>query len=140
MKTYLEPEEIILIEQAVTNLRDKILIHILFRLGCRISEALALKVEDIDFLQGTVSIIQLKRRIKLLCVNCGARLGVAHLLCPKCGEKIEKSQAEEQEHRRQRVLPVGQDTLKMLKEYVRRGGPIVKNGKQLIFDINRHRA
>jgi integrase/recombinase XerD len=49
MKTYIEPEEISCMEQAATNLRDKILIHLLFRLGCRISEALSIKVDDIDF-------------------------------------------------------------------------------------------
>jgi len=30
--------------------------------------------------------------------------------------------------------------LKLLKEYVQRGGPVVKDGKALIFGINRHRA
>ena len=48
--------------------------------------------------------------------------------------------AEQQEHRRQRVLPIDRDTLKMLKEYVQRGGPVVKDGKTLVFGINRHRA
>jgi len=47
---------------------------------------------------------------------------------------------KEQEHRRQRVLPVDSQTLDMLKEYVDRGGPVVKAGKTLIFGINRHRA
>ena len=47
---------------------------------------------------------------------------------------------KEQEHRRQRVLPVDSQTLDMLKEYVQRGGPVVKEGKTLIFGINRHRA
>ena len=117
-KAYLEPEEIAQMEKAASNLRDKILIHLLFHLGCRITEALSIKVDDIDFNQGTVTIIHLKRRLKLSCPVCGARLGAAHLFCPKCGGKIEKSQTEEQEHRRQRVLPVDQDTLKMLKEYV----------------------
>ncbi|MBA7469108.1 MAG: tyrosine-type recombinase/integrase [Dehalococcoidia bacterium] len=139
-KAYLEPEEISCMEQAATNLREKILIHLLFRLGCRVSEALSIKVDDIDFNQGTVMIIHLKRRVKLSCSNCGTRLGAAHLFCPKCGAKIEKSQAEEQEHRRQRVLPIDGDTLKILKEYVRRGGPIPRNGKNLIFGIYRHRA
>jgi integrase/recombinase XerD len=139
-KAYLEPEEIILMEQAATNLRDQILIHLLFRLGCRISEALYIKVDDIDFNQGTVTIIHLKRRLKLSCPTCGARLGAAHLFCPKCGGKIQKTLAEEQQHRRQRVLPIDSDTLKLLKEYVLRGGPVVKDGKQLIFGINRHRA
>ena len=47
MKTYLEPEDIELIEGAATCLRDRLLIRILFRLGCRVSEALAFKVSDI---------------------------------------------------------------------------------------------
>jgi integrase/recombinase XerD len=28
----------------------------------------------------------------------------------------------------------------MLKEYVQRGGPVLRDGKRLIFGINRHRA
>lgn len=140
MKAYIEPDEVTLMEKAASNLRDKILIRLLFHLGSRISEALALKVEDIDFTQGNVTIIHLKRRLKLSCSLCGARLGLAHHYCPKCGGKIERSQTEKQEHRRQRVLPVDRDTLKMLKEFVRRGGPVVKEGKRFIFGINRHRA
>lgn len=87
MKAYLEPSEIEQLEDAATCLRDKLLIRLLFHLGCRISEALALKVEDIDFTQGTVSIVHLKRRVKLSCAKCGARLGTSHRFCPKCGVK-----------------------------------------------------
>lgn len=47
---------------------------------------------------------------------------------------------KEQQHRRQRVLPVDSQTLDMLKEYVQRSGPVVRDGKRLIFGINRHRA
>ena len=140
MKAYLEPSEVEQLERATTNLRDRLLIRLLFHLGCRISEALALKVEDVDFMRSTITIMHLKHRLKLSCVNCGARLGAAHLFCPRCGGKIEKSQAEEQQQRRQRVLPIDSDSLKMLKEYVQRGGPVVKEGKRLIFGINRHRA
>lgn len=140
MKAYLEPEEITPLEQVCTNLRDKILIHLLFHLGCRVTEALSIKVEDIDFSQGTITIVHLKRRIKLSCPTCGARLGSAHIFCPKCGIKVKKSQAEEQEHRRQRMLPIDNETLNLLKEYIDRGGPIIKSGKTLIFGINRHRA
>jgi integrase/recombinase XerD len=38
------------------------------------------------------------------------------------------------------VLPVDSDTLKMLKDYVRHGGPVLRNRKKFIFGINRHRA
>jgi integrase/recombinase XerD len=91
MKAYLDPDEVAMIEKAATNLRDKILIRLLFRLGCRISEALALKVEDLDFTLGTVSIVHLKHRVKLSCNNCGAKLGLSHSYCPKCGVKINEA-------------------------------------------------
>jgi integrase/recombinase XerD len=140
MKAYVEPDEVTLMESSASNLRDKILIRLLFHLGCRISEALALKVEDIDFVQGTITIIHLKHGVKLSCSNCRARIGSSHLFCPKCGGRIEKRQGEVQEHRRQRVLTVDKETLGILKKYIQRGGPIVKEGKRLIFGINRHRA
>ncbi len=135
MKAYLEFADIVLMEEATTNLRDRLLVRILFRLGCRISEALALKVEDIDFDQGIVTIEHLKARIKLCCRKCGARLGRSHKFCPICGDSVEKAVAQEKEHRRVRTLPVDGDTLKMLADFVRRDktrGPI--------FRINRHRA
>jgi len=91
MKAYLEPEEVKMLEDAAENLRDKLLVRTLFHLGCRISEALALKVEDVDFATGTVSIIHLKRRLKLSCPNCGARLSLSHTFCPKCGVKIDET-------------------------------------------------
>jgi len=140
MKAYIEPEEVAMMEKAASNLRDKLLIRTLFRLGCRVTEALGLAVEDIDFTQSTVTIKHLKSRLKLSCVNCGARLGAAHLFCPKCGGRIEKRQTEEQQRRRQRVLPIDSETLRMIKEYIERGGPVLKDGKRLIFGINRHRA
>ncbi|MFC1905160.1 tyrosine-type recombinase/integrase [Chloroflexota bacterium] len=140
MKAYLEPEEVSQMEKAASNLRDKLLNRILFHLGCRVTEALGLTVDDIDFSRSLLTIKHLKKRLKLSCTNCSTRLGATHLFCPKCGGRIEKSQTEEQEHRWQRVLPIDGDTLKILKEYVRRGGPVVKDRKTLVFGINRHRA
>ena len=60
MKAYLEPIEIEKLEKATTNLRDRLLIRMLFRLGCRVSEALGLEVKDIDLNLGTVTIEHLK--------------------------------------------------------------------------------
>jgi integrase len=130
-KVYLEPDEVENLEKRATNLRDRLLIRLLFHLGCRVSEALALEVQDIDFSQGTVVIQHLKYRTKLSCQMCGARLGATHVFCPKCGGKIGKSRAEEQQHRRQRILPVDSHTLDILNEYVERGGPVVRDGKRV---------
>ena len=140
MKVYLEPSDVELLEEAATNLRDRLMIRLLFRLGCRISEALGLQVQDIDFSEGTVIIQHLKCRVELFCDMCGARLGATHIFCPKCGAKRVNSKTEERLHRRQRMLPVDNDSLEMLKEYITRGGPVVRNGKKLIFGINRHRG
>jgi len=139
-KTYLEADEIKVLETATTNLRDKLLVRLLFHLGCRISEALNLEIKNIDFSEGTLTIEHLKTKIRLSCPQCRTRLGKSHTFCPKCGTKVEKAVAEERERRRMRTLPVDQETLKLLRDYVRRGGPITRKGRQLIFGINRHRG
>lgn len=138
MKAYLEIQEIEQLEQAAEYLRDRLLIRLLFHLGCRVSEALGIKTSDIDFKQGLVTIQHLKQRIKLTCPECSARLGKGHKYCPVCGHKVEKAVAIEKEHHKFRALPLDEETMKMLKEYLSRGGANSKN--QLIFNLTRHRA
>jgi len=140
MKAYLEPEEVGRLEEAGEYLRDRLLIRLLFRLGCRVSEALGIAVSDIDFGQGTVTIEHLKVRLKLSCPDCGARLSRTAKFCPGCGKRVEKAVAQENEYRRQRALPVDADTLEMIRDYIDRGGPVSNNGKQLLFGISRRRA
>lgn len=139
-KTYLDPEEVALLERFANNLRDHLLIRLLFFLACRVSEALGIAVDDIDLHKGTITIEHLKVRLKLACPQCRARLGKSHTYCPKCGTKVEKLIAEEKEHRRVRTLPIDEGTLRLLKEFISRGGPVFRNGKRLLFGINRHRA
>lgn len=139
-KAYLEADDIQRMGKAATNVRDNLLIRVLFRLGCRISEALSMSADDINFAQGTVTIQHLKTRFNLACPSCGARLGKSHAFCPKCGATVKEAVAREQEHHRMRTLPLDGDTLQMLRDYIERGGPVVRDGKRLIFGINRHRA
>jgi integrase/recombinase XerD len=140
MRAYLELGDVTAMEVAATNLRDRLLIRMLSRLGCRVSEVLGLTPQDVDFTHGVVTIKHLKARPKLSCIVCGQRLGVSHTFCPSCGSRIDKAKVEQEEHRRQRVLPVDNDTLKLLKEYVEHSSPAVQNEKGVIFGINRHRA
>ena len=140
MKAYLELAETEKLENAATCVRDKLLIRVLAKLGCRISEALALTVEDIDFDEGTVRIEHLKSRVRLICTSCNAQLGKSHAFCPKCGKAVDKAVMEEGQHRRMRALPVDRETLELLREYIDRGGPVSWNGKNLIFGIGRQTA
>ena len=139
-KAYLTPEDVAQLEEAADYLRDKILIRLIFRLGCRVSEALGIAVSDIDFNQGAVTIEHLKIRLKLSCPECGTRLSKTAKFCPGCGRKVEKAVSEEKEHRRLRTLPVDPETLDMIREYIDRGGPVSQNGKQLLFGITRRHA
>jgi integrase/recombinase XerD len=135
MKAYLEPSELKQLEEGATCLRDRLLIRLLARLGCRISEALAVKAEDIDFEAGTVTILHLKSRIRSYCPKCKARLGKKHRFCPGCGNKVDTAATREEVQCRMRTLPIDGDTLKMLADFIRRD-----KTKGLIFRINRHRA
>ena len=139
-RAYLEPDEVEILEKTAGNLRDRLLIRLLSRLGCRISEALSLTVQDIDLQQGTVRILHLKARLKLSCPRCDAKLGQSHACCPRCGARVEEAVAQAKEHRRLRILHVDRDTLEMLRDYIKRGGPVLRDGKQLLFGINRHHA
>jgi integrase/recombinase XerD len=140
MKAYLELYEVTKIERQATCVRDRLLIRMLFHLGCRISEALALRVEDISLSQGTITIQHLKTRIKLTCPQCNGNVGKSHNFCPKCGITVERAVAQAKEHRRMRTLPIDTETLEMLEDYIRRSGPVTRDGMKLIFGINRHRA
>jgi len=124
METYLETKAIDLIEEEARYARDRILIRILFHLGCRVSEALALTVDDIDLNKGLVIIIHLKTRARLFCPHCQARLARSHQFCPACGGKVKKAGKSETEHRRLRTLPVDSDTLEILKDYISHDGPV----------------
>jgi integrase/recombinase XerD len=135
MKTYIEAIEVKLMEAVATCLRDRLLIRLLFRLGCRISEALALKVEDIDFKQGTITIRHLKQRLKLICPDCQSRLGKSHTFCPVCGHEVAEIVKKYDERRKVRTLPIDSGTLETLTDFIRRD-----KTKGLIFRINRHRA
>ena len=140
MKAYLEPAEIEMMERFASCLRDRLLIRILIRLGCHVSEALALKVGDIDFEQGTVTILHLKTRIRLSCHKCKAGLGRRHQFCPECGEEVNKARKRQQEHRRIRTLPVDRDTLEMLRDHIDSNQATYHDDSVLLFGLNRHRA
>ena len=139
-KAYLEPDEVEKLEKAARSVRDVLLIRLLFRLGCRISELLAVEVKDIDFNQGTVTIQHLKQRLKLSCPKCGARLGRSHTFCPKCGKEVAETSTRYEEYHRVRTLPIDDNTLDMLHDYIEKGGPVSRGDKTFMFNINRHRA
>ncbi len=119
--------------------RDKAFLTLLLRDGIRISEAIQLKESDIDFKRGTLTIVHLKERLKLKCPYCGEILGKRHLFCPGCGNMVDKSIREKVEQRRQRMIPVDRDTLRLLDEYLRWRRKFSYRGP-LVFPFTRQRG
>jgi integrase/recombinase XerD len=124
---------------AGTSPRDKAFIGVLVKDGLRISEAIQLNESDIDFQGGTLTIVHLKERLKLKCPNCGELLGKRHLFCPGCGEKVDQATREKIEQRRQRVIPVDPDTLRLLDEYLKWRRKFPYRGP-LVFPFTRQRG
>lgn len=135
MKVYLEQREVEHLEKAATCIRDKVLIRLLSRLGCRISEALSLRVEDIDFGQKMVTVLHLKSRLRFSCSHCQGRLGKSHHFCPRCGSVVTEQVARAHESIKRRTLFLDPATLEMLRDFIRRD-----RTRGLIFGINRQRA
>jgi integrase len=99
--------------------REKAFIAVLGRSAIQISEAIQLEESNIDFERGTLTIVHLKERLKLKCPNCGEILGKRHIFCPSCGNKVDQAIREKVEQRRQRMIPVDRDTLRLLDEYLK---------------------
>lgn len=107
----------------------------LFWGGCRVSEALGIEVDDVDPLQGTVTIKHLKVRIKLLCPDCGVRLSRMSRFCPGCGTEVPDPLKKEQEAHRVRTIPLEKRVMERLADFIHRDGT-----KGLIFKIGRSQA
>lgn len=61
-KGYLTPEEIEKLLKATKNIKERLTIQLLWRTGCRISELLQIRIENIDWKERTIVIPTLKRR------------------------------------------------------------------------------
>jgi len=101
---------------------------------------LAIKISDIDYDTGTITIQHLKKRLRLTCPNCRAQLGRKHRFCPVCGKQVDELVSRQLENRRLRILPIDDNTLAVLKKYIARNHLITSGESTLVFGLNRHRA
>jgi len=139
LKGYLDPDQVEKLIGAATNPRDKAFIALLARTGVRIGEAIELKISDIDFEKGVLTIVHLKEKSKLKCPHCGELLGKRHVFCPGCGNRVSEAMREKVEQRRQRMIPVDRDTLRLLDEYLKWRRKFPYRGP-LVFPFTRQRG
>jgi len=110
LKGYLEPEQVGKLIVAATNPRDALIVRILWRTGIRVSELIGIRIQDIDFNNRAIVIKVQKMR-------------------KRDGKAIE----------RRRVVPIDQDTLHMVREYLEWRKQFPYRG-DLLFPITRQRV
>jgi len=133
------PGELERLIAAADSCRDRAFISLLARTGIRISEAIKVEISDIDRKRGVLTIVHLKEKSKLKCPNCGELLGKRHLFCPGCGNKVAQAIREKVEQRRQRIIPVDRNTLRLLDEYLEWRRQFPYRGP-LVFPFTRQRG
>jgi len=121
------------------NPRDMAFVALLARTGVRVSEAIQIKVSDIDFQRGMLTIMHLKEKSKLECPYCRERLGKRHFFCPACGNKVDKAVRAKIEQRRKRTIPIDHNTLGLIHEYLRWRSRFPYRGP-LLFPFSRQRG
>lgn len=135
-REYINPEDVPKMEKAAGNLRDRILIRLLFWTSCRISEALGLRVPyDIDFTKGLITIKHLKARVALYCPYCQTRVTKDAKFCRGCGQQLKEVREKAAEKTKMRQIPVDRETLQLLQEYIKKD-----HTKGLLFKFSRRQA
>ena len=137
IKTFLTPAEIQKMIEWPDNLRDKLILSFYDATGCRVSELLKVKVENIDLENCLVMIPHLKRGIKKRCPGCSRIAGRNTKFCSRCGLDLSKVQAEGIEERN-RLISIGEATAELFREYTKemdQNDRVIQLSRQQIYNI-----
>lgn len=134
IKTFLENDEITRMIAGATNTRDEVLMRFFADTGCRVSEVIGLKVEDLDLETETVAIQHLKHGIKKTCPSCRRAAGRHQPFCSRCGADLSEVEAEGIQDRG-RLISIGPELNRRLKEYTRDMKP-----SERLFPLTRQRV
>ncbi len=142
IKTFLTTAEIQAMIAWPDNLRDRLILSFYGDTGCRASELLKLKVENLDLENKLVMIPHLKRGIKKRCPSCGRAAGRNTPYCSKCGRGLGDVQAEGIEERN-RLISIGESTAELFREYTKemeQGDQVITISRQQVYNLVRAAA
>jgi len=118
-------------------LRDKVILQFYADTGCRTSELLRIKEENIDLKKQIVLIPHLKVGTRKKCPGCGKAAGKNQPFCSRCGASLTDTKADGVLDRR-RLISVGPKTAKLLKQYLESRVEVGERPKDgLLVNLNR---
>jgi integrase/recombinase XerD len=127
-----------LIAAAVSS-RNKALLGVLGKGGLRITEAVRIRIPDVDFERESLSILGLKEHTRIRCHYCGETMARKHLFCPACGNKVAEALRDKIEQRTQRIIPIDRGTLDSIEQYLECRRQFSYRG-ELLFPLTRQRV
>jgi len=142
IRTFLTPSEISAMIATADNLRDKLILSFLSDTGCRVSELLAVRFEDIDAERQEVLIPHLKRGVKKHCPKCSRTSGRSTKFCSKCGQDLSRIEPEGIEER-SRLISIGYETAELIKVFsagAHAEKPLIPLSRQMVYKIVRDAA
>lgn len=142
IKTVLNSDEIQGMINQATCLRDKVILSFYADTGCRTTELLKLKVENLDLENNVVMIPHLKRGTKKRCPKCDRSAGRNTAFCSKCGTDLSMVKPEGIEER-SRLINIGAETAELLRQYVEGLNPsdyVINISRVMIYYIVRNAA
>lgn len=135
---YLEKEDIDKMIDSSLYVRDSLLIHLLQY--CSVSEALGIDLNQIDLINYTIAVKQIKKIYRLICPQCNKGARQNSKFCDQCGAGLTSVNKNISELTKNRYLKLDQATINVLKEFIDRGGPKKVNNKMMLFSITRQYA
>lgn len=139
LEWYYDPELPEKLIRADKNPRNKAFISLLGKNFVRVTEAIQIKLSDIDYKKEALSITDRREYAKASCPDCGERLAKKYRFCPTCGNNVTLAIGEKFEQRRQRIIPIDRGTLGLVHDYLERLRLFPYQG-DLLFPFSRQRA
>ncbi len=119
LKSHLGIHDVANMEATATNLRDRLLVRLTFRTGCRISEILAIAVEDTRRSDAVRIVRRKKQRTSKICPLCNTRLAKPYTYCSSCGSAITTPLQKTTGSPQIDWLPIDKETMKLIRKLIK---------------------
>jgi site-specific recombinase XerD len=100
------------------NPRNRALVSLLATSFIRTTQTINIKLSNVNYEIQALSIDNPRAYVKISCSICGEKLAKKFRFCPGCGCKVIPTPYDKSDERRQRLIPINQNTLNQIEKYI----------------------